>query len=297
MANRAVEEFASNSTTTVVTDTSSFVNGISGSLVPNGAAAAAFTKRVRFQTPIQATDRLLIEIRNSATAVWIPIEAAPYQNGFQPFVIQNGVDYGIGFVANYVNATDVDVGFGHYGYASAGYGTAGTVWSSMGAVATTYWRVRKVSGGASVGYPIGARNVVGDTTGTAVPVGYIGEMTGTVRSGTGGNSYSVRSTTAVGVGSMTTVISQALNKGTYWVSITVHTINSIANILYAYGTVGSTQVTTQFGNAVVAEAYVVITIAFPVIITADGTSVGASAGVSAGTPSSPNHEMSIVRVG
>jgi hypothetical protein len=27
-----------------------------------------------------------------------------------------------------------------------------------------------------VGYPVGARNVVGDTTGTAVPTGYIGEV-------------------------------------------------------------------------------------------------------------------------
>jgi hypothetical protein len=73
-----------------------------------------------------------------------------------------------------ISGTDISVNF------NSKMGAGSTYNSNTGATdwGTTYfdrWRVKIVSGGASVGYPVSARNVVGDTSGTAVPSGFIGE--------------------------------------------------------------------------------------------------------------------------
>lgn len=179
MAERAVEEYASNSATSDADDTTSFVNGIDGSVVPVTLAQTR-TKRVRFQSPIQATDRIVIEVQDSAAARWVSVgEVNSFHNGYP--VSQYGFTTGgsatasVGLSVNGVSGstTDLDVVFGRYYYASLD----GATTQDWGAANTAgrRWRVRKVSGGAAIGYPVGARNVVGDVTGTAVPTGMIGE--------------------------------------------------------------------------------------------------------------------------
>jgi hypothetical protein len=162
MANRAVEEYAYNTGVTDANDTTSFGYGSVG--VQFGSySTATRTKRVRFQTPIQKTD--LIEIELWDNAAWVT-------QGFVTQCIAAATGMTWGPVSG--STTDIDVFFGASGYSATPRTSAGA-WSTIAASVNYMWRVRKVSGGASVGYPIGARNVVGDTTGTAVPAGYIGE--------------------------------------------------------------------------------------------------------------------------
>lgn len=171
MADRAVEEFAYNtSTATTGNDTTSFGYGAAGQRFYSVTATG--TRRVRFQTPIQPTDLLEVEIFDGVG--WSPAsEAGIITSGVQKLQVQNGVSTGIDIIA-IVNATDVDVRIGQFPNANSTYGAGGAAWSTI--LSTILWRVRKISGGALVGFPVGARNIVGDTSGTAVPTGYIGEI-------------------------------------------------------------------------------------------------------------------------
>lgn len=155
MADRAVEEYASNFSTTVTSDTLSFAYGSNGSATPSGVAAAGFSKTVRFNTPIQATDLLVLEVQRSGQQ-WAPLAAQDGGAGLMPYVIQNGAIYGMGINFQSISGTDVQVQFGRYFYANSTYGAAGSDWSSL---ANFRWRVRKVSSGAAVGYPVDRTNI------------------------------------------------------------------------------------------------------------------------------------------
>lgn len=177
MADRAVEEFASNSGMGDVNDSSSFAYGSNGSPLPGVAYSTLRSKTVRFQTPILPTDVLTLEIQYLGR--WTPLMGNEISGAvaISPWIRQGGAGstYGITIQRCDSVSTDVQVGFGRYALNSSGtYGAAGDDWGvSSGSMR---WRVRKVSGGSVVGFPVGARNVVGDTTGTAVPTGFIGEQ-------------------------------------------------------------------------------------------------------------------------
>ena len=195
MANRAVEEYASNSNDTNADDTSAFAYGINGSLVPTIVSSAVTTsaaKTIRFTTPILATDSLFIEIQQAGTGSWIPLAGS---NQYSVFVRQSNTIYGISVGPSTSTDAIVSFGWGGRNTNGASYAVAGASYPNNVA---DRWRVRKVSGGASVGYPIGARNVVGDTTGTAVPAGYVGEVITASLS----NVSITPTTTAVTVGSL-----------------------------------------------------------------------------------------------
>ena len=138
--------------------------------------------------------------------------------------------------------------------------------------------------------------LVGNTSGAAMTAGLIGEMIGTVRAGTGGNSYSVRSTTAVGLVT-TKVISQALNKGVYLVSIKVNSTSTVATHLRLSGGIGGTIVTTEsFSYNSTTSVQRSMTITFPAVITTDATEVQGWSNWDGGTISNNDHEMSIIRI-
>lgn len=129
-------EYAWNSSTTTSDDTTSFGYGSVGiataSFAPSGTTAVA--KRVRFQTAIQDTDFLTLELYYGSK--WIPIADTPFAFAY------NGAGdtiFGAMFVG--VNSTDVDVKF-------FSKGNSGTSWASVGGK----WRVRKTSAGAAVGF-------------------------------------------------------------------------------------------------------------------------------------------------
>lgn len=197
LADRAVEEYAFNtSTATAANDTTSFGYGSSGAQIQN--ITASLTRRVRFQTPIQATDKFCLEVSINRIN-WQDVSYRFGDNSTSDIVQltrQLTATYGVGYIVP-VNSTDIDVTFGQYAEpASAAYGSAGRAWSA--GAGSWYWRVRKVSGGAAVGYPVSARNIVGDTSGTAVGAGYVGQNLTETTTANGGTN-TVTNTTPTNV--------------------------------------------------------------------------------------------------
>lgn len=168
LADRALEEYAWNSDETGSANTTSFSYGTDGVLFPNITTfGTPITKRVRFQSAIQTTDKIVVEYQPTAGATWID------SNTRFSTLSQSSAAYGIQI--NTVNSTDINVVFNAAGVAGGPtYGANGDLWSTYRGLGFK-WRVRKVSGGAQVGYPVSARNIVGDTSGTAVPTGMLGE--------------------------------------------------------------------------------------------------------------------------
>ena len=168
MADRQVEEFAWNSDTTSTSSVtaSGFGNGNSGVAIgSNWAAGTTYIRRVRFQNAGTDTDVYFLE--------WFDSSAGGFTTGLYPSIAQSTSRYGAQISRVPGSSTDVDVQFNAQGRHPDGlYGATGSSWSS---IAGTKWRVRRVSAGGQVGYPVSARNIVGDTSGTAVPTGLIGE--------------------------------------------------------------------------------------------------------------------------
>lgn len=184
-------EYASNSSSTDADNTASFAYGPAGSAGVLGTTSltAQRAKRVRFQTPIQSTDILTVEIQFGSGA-WLPVNQHEYGNF--SYVVQNTVTYGVYLVPVSGSTTDVDVAFTRYSRPTgATYGAAGENWS---AVTNAKWRVRKSSAGAAVGFGIvqpgtsaglvSASGLPGNTTGNAIAAGYVGEKLETTSSET-----------------------------------------------------------------------------------------------------------------
>ena len=175
LANRAVEEFAANSGNVTAAGgsnpASNTVYGPAGVpvIAVNSSTVTGWQQTkfdVQFQTQILPTDKISVEL-SSGNGVWY--EAATDI----PPVFQANAAYGI--LVRQINSTTVRVFFGNAGAYPTGatYGSASI--DSWSGFTGHRWRVRKVSGGAAVGFPVSARNIVGDTSGTAVPAGMIGE--------------------------------------------------------------------------------------------------------------------------
>lgn len=187
LATRAVEEYAWNSDTGVAANTtysnsSFFGNGPNGTplLAVASTTSGSSTRYVcQFQTSILPTDTIILEFSDDRTK-WFPIGGG--NNGsISSLMYQSGALYGASVRINTGNQVIVD--FGNYGRVANGatYSAPGAVWSGL---TGWFWRVRKVSSGAQVGYPVSARNIVGDTSGSVVPVGMLGEvLTFTARGG------------------------------------------------------------------------------------------------------------------
>lgn len=243
MANRAVEEYASNSGTwNTASDIVSFAYGLAGSAITS-ALSQDSVKRVRFQTPILATDVITLEIMgvNGGTK-WTPASSVGYST-----VTQNSVNYGTQVNGIASNETDVNVYF--YRYAApvgATYGSAGAAWSTA-----TSWRVRKVSGGASVGYPINTANLIGRTDGNTVPQGQPGEVLNSAASTTAHTAANAQMATlsiTPGVWSVTAMSHMTANTTARYLLANLSTTAGVGGVgtsaagtrvLTAYGATGS----------------------------------------------------------
>jgi hypothetical protein len=205
MAERAVEEYAWNSsgiTAAGATNLVAFANGPGGAAIGSIASTTANSDTemlVRFQTPIQATDRLTVEVNDGTSTGWV--DAAQ----FFARTAQSTSRYGIRLDTP-INSTDVNVRFGNRGFTSnnATYAGDGGAWASFGAVR---WRVRKVSSGAAVGFPVGTANIVGRVDGLAPAAGYIGEEI----------TASINASSATTQGTLAVLSSHSLNRGVYLV--------------------------------------------------------------------------------
>lgn len=151
-------EFASNSSSTNAADTTSFAYGESGSvgIIGTTALTASRAKRIRFNTPIQASDRIEVEVFDGLR--WEPVQTC--RDGNLSYSYQNGSDYGIYLSRVTGSDTDMDVVFGRYEFPiGATYGAAGRDWSAVTAI--TKWRVRKSNRGHATGFGIVSQNASG----------------------------------------------------------------------------------------------------------------------------------------
>lgn len=170
-------------------DTVSFATGLSGiSFSSNWAVGTTYTRRVRFQNPIQPGDYFIVEVANN-DGKFFPIDTILYAAMYQ-----NNTVYGARVAPVSGSPTDVDVIFGNGGYAATGgaYGGNGNAWSGL----TAYqWRVRKCNPSSPVGYGLAG------TDGSAGLVAPYSTGTGVVYSGT-------YTPTLTGVNNITAVTAQ-----------------------------------------------------------------------------------------
>jgi hypothetical protein len=205
MAERQVEEYLSYydvaaTSVAVYSDQSKVSRSPEGSnfvsMISSNTGGSVISYDMNTQTPILPTDVLIIEAKKSGDAQW--------STGHDILRREWAANCNYGASVRAIGSNTVRVEFGSSGATPAGnmtYGTAGAdPWSGY---STTKWRVRKVSSGGQVGYPVSARNIVGDTSGTAVPAGIIGEQlrltgtTGTLVSNTAINITSITLTKGV----------------------------------------------------------------------------------------------------
>jgi hypothetical protein len=166
-------EYASNSNATnTATDTTSFAYGPAGSNIPNGATGTAYARDVKFQSPIQSTDRLFLEFRNAASEYFVALESsgpigAYTRTGASSF-------YGVSLARKDANTVTVT-------FQSGGRTVYGQPFSDE---STSFWRVRKTSAGAAVGFGIvnpgvsaglvSANGLPGRTDGVVIGTPYVG---------------------------------------------------------------------------------------------------------------------------
>jgi hypothetical protein len=143
VAQNDVEYAYNSSTSTTTNDTTSFAYGPQGALIQNINVSNALTRRVRFQTPIRSGDDVVVEFSTDGTK-WFK----PYAGVVIESYTYNGAtsQAGIG-LGGYTGNTDVDVVFGQ----SPTNGFTGPWGATLGGY---YWRVKKSSAGAAVGFGI-----------------------------------------------------------------------------------------------------------------------------------------------
>lgn len=157
-------EYAANSSGTSADDTTSFIYGPAGSTVTSQSApgAATIKKRVRFKTPIQTTDQIVLEIK--VDNIWIPITSKLRNSSgtdiTQPLISEAAgpsVYYGIGWAAVASSTTDIDVLIGQYRTnGGSTFGAVGAGWGSLGSSDWGGWRLKKFSGAQAVGFGLAA---------------------------------------------------------------------------------------------------------------------------------------------
>ena len=183
LADRALEEYAASTSGTWDANATAAqtIYGPEGAPITGTITAGLRNKVVRFQSPILPTDKIFLEIYNF--------------NGNPGWVSHTDVGFGIvqqlaqiyGAQINPVNAgfnTDCIVYFYQYTQpAGNSYGGAGQQWTNG-----LRWRLRKVSSGAQVGYPISTKNIVGATDGVAPVTGMLGQIVQETTSANGGTN-------------------------------------------------------------------------------------------------------------
>jgi hypothetical protein len=139
-------EYAYNSDAGTSSDTTSFAYGPSGGTTP-AALSGSISKRVRFRTPIQPTDKIYVEVDYGNEGLFMPI-GANNDADLTLMTRQGSIRYGMAWKPVTSSDTDVDVEFGQYAGPGSTYGGAGSAWSTS----TAKWRVVKEKAGAASGF-------------------------------------------------------------------------------------------------------------------------------------------------
>lgn len=210
MADRSLEEYSFNTSTTAAADSTSFGYGSGGVLFQAFAPAGmnSVAKDCRFQTPIQATDYLICEV-DGGNGRW-----QPFEQRLNSYFTNDAGTTAVGIKLQVLNSTDVRVLF-----FSAIDPTS--LWS---AISTWRWRVRKVSSGAQIGGAISSSNIVGRVDGSVVGSGYVGETIEAIASA----NYTT-TTSFVNVPGLSIALTRGLWQITYAISVEVDTGTAVGN--------------------------------------------------------------------
>lgn len=146
-------EYGSNSSTTNTTDLTSFVNGPAGSLIPTITATVSngtIVKNVQFQSPVQSTDLLVLEIQQGGVGAWTPVDTSGDQ--YTSFSSQGTTFFGMSLTPSTTSTFQCGVNFSLGGRTpSTTTGTFAAAGNSYPAQAGDRWRLRKTAGAALVG--------------------------------------------------------------------------------------------------------------------------------------------------
>jgi hypothetical protein len=199
LADRAVEEYGWNNNLANADSTTKSTDegyGPTGARIPNVSTSNKI-KRVWFQSPILETDSLQLEIKWGGQ--WLPIG----NTGLGPV---NSTTLGIAIDDSNITSTSCDVVFGSAGF-GASTGVAAGGWATLGGSDNYKWRVRKVSSGAQVGYPISTKNIVGAKDGVAPVTGMLGEVVRSQGSTSLSASTGTVNVTSIQIGAGTWILS------------------------------------------------------------------------------------------
>jgi hypothetical protein len=148
---QAQPEYAYNSSVTDADDSSSFAYGPQGGQFGNFTANR--TKRVRFLTPIQATDKIVTEISSNAGVTWqaLGVDA----DTIEAYTSENATLYGCLVTPVTGSNTDLNVAFMQYRRKNGvTYGSAGANYAAIDNDTNFRWRVVKVPGQVQVASPV-----------------------------------------------------------------------------------------------------------------------------------------------
>jgi hypothetical protein len=298
-------------------NSSTTVYGPAGALM-GGALTTNRAKTVTFQTPVNSTDALSVEVSEDGV-VWytangfIDVSGSPIINSYSSTGAGNNSS---GVYLQKVAGQPNQVSAFFFRYAALANDDLPAVdWKS-----TWYWRVKKISGGAAVGFGLAdekSAGLVSTTTQTFAGVktfqdgalikgaislsgtGYVGEVFGTEDTGTNGSSYYVSSTTAV-TAAAAAICSLTLNKGIYFVSLyaRVYQTDGAARAWVNTLRVGGGIVSPTLNTDLASGTYNTISWAAPIIVTADSTVVAIYSNITSLTGSSSGNQstLSAIRI-
>lgn len=132
-----------------------------------------FTRRVRFTSPIQATDQLNLQYSRDSGATWHN-DSGAISGSITSYMNEGSTAYGGYLVPVSGSLTDVDVTFGNGGrLSSVSYSSNGTAWSGLSGSAFR-WRLVKCANPLSIGRE--SENILGTTTNDNAAAGFVGEV-------------------------------------------------------------------------------------------------------------------------
>lgn len=166
LADRALEEYYATSGTWDA-NSSTTVTGPDGAAM-GGALTLGRTKTITLLSNLLPTDKLFLEMRfgSSSASPWVDASNSGYQ-----YTRQGAIEFGATITS--ISGNTVTIYFAPKALSSNT--TYANVTGAQDWNSTWSWRLRKVSSGAQVGYPISTKNIVGATDGVAPVTGMLGE--------------------------------------------------------------------------------------------------------------------------
>ena len=167
LADRALEEYYATSGTWDA-NSSTTVTGPDGAAM-GGALTLGRTKTITLLSNLLPTDKLFLEMRfgSSSASPWVDASNSGYQ-----YTRQGAIEFGATITS--ISGNTVTIYFAPKALSSNT--TYANVTGAQDWNSTWSWRLRKVSSGAQVGYPISTKNIVGATDGVAPVTGMLGEV-------------------------------------------------------------------------------------------------------------------------